>query len=212
MLSLGSTFKNPASSSNLVSTPITEEIIIAACDRTSRYLNNLLGTDGITIQIASNKNTRLYENFGRQWGEKTEFEWHTVLSPTSLQYRSDRYTLGLFLNDTLCALSDNTLTSKINKRVLEILRIENAPEHVRNPLQGFAIAAASQVNWDIAQQCGIQYIGAHLPRERTVKTYEALGYYSDHSETFKKVGPETKLDIPRLIARRTAQGLIPSNY
>lgn len=190
--------------------PVTSKTIEEACKRASERLNELLNTRDIILRAAKDREHKTLKDYDEQWKE-SEFDWDTPLSQIPFHTPPNSCVVALYKANKLCALSRSFLLSTVKQERLFIIRmIESAPEHQANPLKGFAIAAASQVNLEISRISNIGFIGVDKPRHRTLKAYRNLGYNMQSTRPFMAVAKN--LDLDKVIEIRNRQGLIPARY
>ena len=189
--------------------PVTTEAIVEACNKTSKFLNDLLGTHDVKIKIATDcKDFQTYTDYGEQWS-KSQFDWNTPLSQIPFSENPSTYVLGLYKGYTLCGLCDTGINGN---KALEIESIEKAPAPVSNPLSGLTIAAFSAVNLELAKDLGIPSIAVERPHPKTIKTYRNLGYrfnFLSSSPRSMRVKPNTELNWKKAMSKRNDQGTDP---
>lgn len=185
----------------------------SACQQASKTLNSVLGTHDIEIRLAESGDDKVLDNYKYDW-QTSKFYWDDYIAP--LNTRTQTFYMGLFKGYTLYALCESGLHVNARKKLsIDIQFIENTPYRSENPLRGYAIAAFTQANLDIAKIGNIPAIGVDDPLIETVSTYLRLGLRPSFINGFKlmkSVSNDTELNWQKLLNRRAHQGFsIPAN-
>lgn len=199
--------------------------LLDICEETANFLCQKLKRNDIQIRLAQRFDGRA---LSMEW-QGTRFPWGMWIGHPRKMNKN--FSLSLWAGDKLCAL----VKSKIVKRGPEYTdvdiflieaggaakregQIEQADPAYRrelvNPLGGFVIASALEINLRVAKLIGAQAIGVSSPFPQTVAMYHVMGLsphiYRDtdphvRDENIKTklfVKPDTELCWDRVIERK----------